>query len=499
MKKEQLRTTRFVTRSENRSGRNLCVLFGTHLSALLILLVASVGVQAQYEPSAPISPKSAEECKVFSDAMSSFLSAMNQKHEECVNAAVKNGAKASPETGAWGCSQPACQHYHDFSLWGVRRKEENQKVTTCYDEFKEYADRQAEEKRQTQLRQQKKDKEQSDTIDKMKQEQALADKKQQSEAAESSVKKEKAAAEKSAELKAKRDNAQAEELERKQQASAALYAEELQRLAAQDEAQRKAIAKQIAKHRELNASEAAMGTSQDQKVDRASSADISSLENGPSPFASTNGANHSSLRKMESKDSDEARELETAKSVAEQAIDHADEQLNKLLQDAQSTLSASDFDRYKQQVENARSFFNGLSAVIKSAKYTKDLQLGMSGEPNGWSNFVSDFGKDGFSYVLKRLAPHWAEIYEGPAGWVASTTFDSSSTQTPQQDLDPMTALNNPSQYSFQEREAALESLYQSADKHPEVWNDARRRWLLFVTDSLYNSPENPNIRLLPQ
>ena len=59
-----------------------------------------------------------------------------------------------------------------------------------------------------------------------------------------------------------------------------------------------------------------------------------------------------------------------------------------------------------------------------------------------------------------------------------------------------MTALNNPDRYTFREREAALQSLYQSAHNHPEIWSQSRYQWLYSVSERLYNSPDNPNVHL---
>ena len=62
-----------------------------------------------------------------------------------------------------------------------------------------------------------------------------------------------------------------------------------------------------------------------------------------------------------------------------------------------------------------------------------------------------------------------------------------------------MTAINNPSRYTFEEREAALRKMYISEATHPEVWNDSKRQWLRDLTLQVYNSPDNPNIHLAPQ
>jgi hypothetical protein len=190
-----------------------------------------------------------------------------------------------------------------------------------------------------------------------------------------------------------------------------------------------------------------------------------------------------------------------AKGLSQGLIDKAAENLEHILTNAKSSMSPEQFARLEHTVGDARSSLGGLSHVITAITFQKDLETIAANphDPNSYRDIISDFASYGTSYVLKRLSPDLlSKLWEGPPGWTLAITFHSSSTQTANQDFDPMTALNNPGQYNFQQREAALQSLYQSAQKHPEIWNQKRYEWLYGVSERLYNSPDNPNFHLTP-
>jgi hypothetical protein len=163
------------------------------------------------------------------------------------------------------------------------------------------------------------------------------------------------------------------------------------------------------------------------------------------------------------------------------------------------TLSPSAFKRYQREIDNTRAFLKGFSDAVKAAQYSQDVKKWVDDPRNGWHDLAKDGAKDGFEYVLKRVSSKAYTIYEGPVGWFASVTLESSSTQTPAQDFDPMHVIDDPGQFSFDQRVAALQKLYESEARHPEVWNNSKRRWLYYLTEQIYNSPDNPNIHLVPQ
>ena len=133
--------------------------------------------------------------------------------------------------------------------------------------------------------------------------------------------------------------------------------------------------------------------------------------------------------------------------------------LNRNLENAQLKLNPSEFKVYKAEIEEAESYLKGLNRVVESAPFFKDAWEASSDFKKGWNDFVNDCESKGFEYVLKRLSPQLSKVWEGPVG-CGSITFASSSTQTPEQDFDPMTAINEPSRYSFDQRAAALQAIY---------------------------------------
>ena len=190
--------------------------------------------------------------------------------------------------------------------------------------------------------------------------------------------------------------------------------------------------------------------------------------------------------------------FEEAKDILEEGADDALKKLEDNLKEAKRKLSPADFKRYENQVQDARDFLKGFTSTLKGLTYGRDLSKCVNDAQNDCGDIVKDGLQDGFDYVLERVAPNVAKIVNGPVGLFVSITLSSTSTQTPAQDFDPMNVLNNPQQYSFQQRVDALRLLYESEQRHPEAWNDSKRKWLFGVTQYLYNSPDNPNIHLTP-
>jgi hypothetical protein len=190
-----------------------------------------------------------------------------------------------------------------------------------------------------------------------------------------------------------------------------------------------------------------------------------------------------------------------AKDIAIAFVDKSSQNLGAILDQAKKTLSPSDFNKFAQGVSDAKAYLDAFKNTVKVAKYEGDVKkiVDNPSDPNSYRDFIADGASDGFSYVLERLSPDLlAKIWEGPVGWFGYITLSSTTTQTPQQDFDPITVLNNPGQYTFQQREAALQMLCQSAQSHPEVWNDSKFQWLYSVFEQLYNAPDNPHIHLAP-
>jgi hypothetical protein len=192
---------------------------------------------------------------------------------------------------------------------------------------------------------------------------------------------------------------------------------------------------------------------------------------------------------------------EGAKEIFERFVDRATDNIEQTLNEEESELSPEDFEEFKHTADDAHAFLDGLGKTITVITFQEEEDskkvIENPGDPSKYHDIIADSASFGFSYVLKRLSPDFlSPIYEGSAGWLTAITFDSSLTQMLRQHFDSMAALNNPGQYTFQQREAALQSVYQSAQNHPEVWNRARFQWLYAVSESLYNSSDNPNVHL---
>lgn len=190
---------------------------------------------------------------------------------------------------------------------------------------------------------------------------------------------------------------------------------------------------------------------------------------------------------------------EGAKRITEGLVAKAPEFLDASLDRAERQLPRADFRKFEPVIENARSFVVGLGRTITIINYRHDMETIIKAPmmAESYHDLIVDISSQSFSYVLKRLSPDFlSKIWEGPPGWAAAITFDSSHTQSKQQDYDPIAVLNDSENYTFQQRETALQELYQLAGKHPELWDAKRHQWLYGISNQLYNSADNPNIHL---
>jgi hypothetical protein len=113
----------------------------------LVSLLAAVGVpaRAQYEPSAPIAPTSAQECNAYATAMSQYRLVVSNAHTQCLASHNKPGQSLA-EPNYQICSQAACQSLHDL-VYGPRAADGDRKVSACFAEVNQRMARQAEEQR----------------------------------------------------------------------------------------------------------------------------------------------------------------------------------------------------------------------------------------------------------------------------------------------------------------------------------------------------------------
>jgi hypothetical protein len=438
----------------------------------------------QVLPFPPLFPKSPQECQAFGAAVETWAADYSKQHERCL-ASNKPDRSDEPQ-GSLVCSRSACQYLHDI-LYGdyvLSVKSKEKEVSDCYTKVEKYR---AEDARKA--------KEIAD--------QEAQDKKEEEEEA-------------ARRLRAK-DNRDAQDkqtgtngnprLQWEQSKSEAGTTDDSDHIAAQayrtDRSQPALSAPDLSEtshgSRQSTRSSPLVDPFKDSESKRLGQ-EIAGNQPIIDPFAPKESLADPFADSRPSGEQNE-ESWDTAKGIFQGFVDKASDNLGDVLKSTQKDMSSSDFNRFKQTVGDAHSFLTGLSKTITALSFQADVKkiIDNPRDSQSYHDIISDGASYGTSYVLKRLSPDFlSKIWEGPAGWIAAITFDSSSTQTPKQDFDPMTALNNPDRYSFKDREAALQSLYESAQKHPEVWTQPRYKWLYSVSERLYNSPDNPNIHLTP-
>jgi hypothetical protein len=472
---------------------------------------AASAAKAQSLPSAPLfplSPTEPRECQAFANEVQKYETELTRQHEECLRAGKEDRPNQPPDSLI--CSRSGCQALHDllYSTWDFNGvKVLHQRVDACYAQVNEYQGREAREKREAEER------ERADS------EQAARDQESANEARKKREEEQrKPDRTRISPTPTPRSPANNPAVLPPSQPTGQPYSVDSMKVPDTPQTQQARQAEKEREQKEL--SEQALNEMTDpfgkSSGGGSSKADPSSSDGMVDPFgkpnegAATKDAADPALADPFSADSRERQEAISDRGIAvdkakdigldtvQGALKDAKKQLQENLDKARSELGPADFARYEKQVENVTNFLDGLRHTITTVGYAQDVNKWIDDPKNGWGPLAHDLGKDGFSYVLKRIAPPLSKVYEGPIGWAGSILLESSSTQTPAQDFDPMTVLNAPSQYSFDQRVAALQQIYVSEGKHPEVWNESKCRWLYNLTLQVYNSPDNPNIRLTP-
>jgi hypothetical protein len=455
--------------------------------------------RAQVAPFAPISPRRPQECAAFAAQVDKYEAEINDQHERCLHPPGKEIKEDRPNLppGSPLCSRSACQLLHDIlysDLLYPYIKPLRKSVDACYDNVKQYLDRQAREKREA--------------IEKLNAVSGEPTSPEQNQAAQAPTP-----------VGQRVENPPV--MQRAPQAATQPYVPGSMRVQEphaqpageqgqkqQDKEALKEIPDPFASPtRSHVAKKPASGPGADLNPFASNQTEVASNMSVRAPSDTTLDpfAPSTSNRADERADSDIATEKandirwDKTEELVEGKLDEALKALDTNLNKAKSTLEPSAFTAYREQIEEAKYYLKGLNRVLTYSPFIKDAWEASDDFKQGWNDFVHDCESQGFAYVLKRLSPPLSKVWEGPAGWAISITFDSSSTQTPAQDLDPMTVINDSSHYSFDERVAALQNLYVSQARHPEVWNDSKRRWLYQLTLQVYNSSDNPDVVITPR
>ncbi len=478
------------------------------------LAVGAGATRAQllpFAPNWPIAPTDPKQCATFAADLNKYEREVQKQHQDCLDAPGKVDRPNLPPNSPL-CSKFACQILHDrlFSDSDLNSvKVLRKRVDSCFAQAKEYQDQQAAQKREAEEREQAdneqvaKDQESAENRRKAQQEERSRPERTRISPTPASQ----SPANNPAVLPPSQQTGQpytvdslkvpdTPETEQARQAAKEREQKELNEQTLNELADPFGKSgKSASANTSATASDGVVdpfGNSQP-TVSKDSAGSGSGLVN---PFANTDSggsdkehAKHKAL---------EIGWDETSKMI-EKKSDEAIKTLDKNLEEAELKLNPSQFKAYKAEIVEAEAYLKGLNRVVQAAPFLKDAWEASSDFNKGWNDFAHDCESKGFEIVLKRLSPQLSNVWEGPVGWAAAITFDSSSTQTPKQDFDPMTAINEPSRYSFDERVAALQRMYLNEARYPEVWKDANRQLLRELTLQVYNSPDNPNIHLAPQ
>lgn len=474
--------------------------FPVRLAALaLLILCRTSSMQAQLPPIGPLSPERPEQCQAFGAEVDRYAELISKEHEECL-AAHKADRLERPDNSA-SCSRSACQNLHN-NLYGngvLSVKTSRREVSECNRHVNEYLKHKAaEEKQEAERRDAARKKDEERAVQEQRDPDQRKQYEKQTRDRQSTLKKkEQQQRALPAQGAAAPVNTEQPPSASTNPASSSSRSVQVQDTEEQYEARMKAREEEKKKRSEdalLEIADPFDRTSKKASVTKRDATSAGIVD----PFSSENRKSASTPEKIPA-DREDDQAFDKAKDLFKQNLDSARDKLDENLATARLKLSPSDFRRYERDVQKAKNYMRGLSFTVTAAKYSTDAKAFVANPANGWHDIVKDGAQDGFEYVLKHVAPRLAEVYEGPVGWLASITLDSSSTQTPTQDFDPMSVINDPDNFSFEQRLSALQKLYESEGRHPEVWNNSKRRWLYRLTEQVYNAPDNPNIRLTPR
>ena len=166
---------------------------------------------------------------------------------------------------------------------------------------------------------------------------------------------------------------------------------------------------------------------------------------------------------------------------------------------AKKIFSGDALKAYEKEADHSFSFVEGLDRGLVAVKYGADLGTIIVASDDrerskAYSDMFVDLAKDGFTAVAKRLSPRLGSFLEGPIGWIAGSTFDSTEVG-----LDPIEIVNDSSgRYKFDDKQKALDSLILQYNRHRDIWGKAQVQWLMQSADKIFSSPDNPKIRLSP-
>jgi chemotaxis protein histidine kinase CheA len=475
----------------------------TLLRTLCWLVLGTGMARAQLLPTSPnwpIAPIDPKQCAAFAADLNRYEQEVQKQHQDCLDRPGKVDRPNLPPNSPL-CSKFACQILHDrlfsesdLNSVPVLRK----RLDACNAQVKEYQDQQAAQKRDAEEREQA-DREQAGKDQEAAESRRKAQQEERSRPVQTRISPTPASegpANSPAALPPSQQTGQpTPEVEQARQAATEGAQKELREQTLNE------LADPFGKSGEsasANRSSTASGDLADPfaNATAGTAASDSSEPALADPFSAENSERRKAI-------SDPGIATEEAKGIVldtiKEKLQDASEHLLADLEAARSKLSPVNLAQYEAEVGIVTNFLDGVRHTMTTVGYAQDLNTWIRDPRNGWGPVAHDIETGGFSYLLKRVDPPLWEVYEGPVGWVASISLDSSSTQTPAQDFDPMTVLNSPAQYSFDKRVEALQQIYVSEGKHPEVWNESKCKWLYQLTLQVYNSPDNPNIHLVPQ
>lgn len=473
----------------------------------LAMGVETARAQLPFSPNWPIAPTDPKQCATFAADLDKYEAEVQKQHQDCLDRPGKEDRPNLPPNSPL-CSKFACQILHDrlFSesdLNGL--KVLRKRIDTCNAQVKEYQDQQVAQKREAEKR------ERADNEEIAKNQESAESRRKEEERSrpgQTRVSPTPASQSPTNNPGVLPPSQQTGQPYAVASMKVTLEVEQV-RQAAKDREQKELREQALSemadpfgksgKGASANKSTTGSNGVVDPFGNSAASRDSTSGDSGlVDPFANAASGRSGSDKEVAE---DNAKEIawDKASELIKEKSNEALKTLNRNLENAQLKLNPSEYKVYKAEIEEAESYLKGLNRVVEFAPFLKDAWEASSDFKKGWNDFVSDCESNGFEYVLKRLSPQLSKVLEGPVGLVGSITFSSSSTQTPAQDFDPMSVINEPSHYSFDQRAAALQAIYVAKAKHPEVWTDSERQWLANMTLQIYNSPDNPNIHLAPQ